>query len=144
MTVSVPAATQLRTSQSGSIRVLVYSDNAAFRGEIIKGLGDALGADRKPIAWTEVATHEMAMILCLEDRYDLIVMDNEAGRLGGVGLTRQMRGELEWTPVILLLLARQQDAWLGAWSGADAALLQPVDPFQLAATAARLVGVAQA
>ncbi|MDR0593638.1 MAG: response regulator [Bifidobacteriaceae bacterium] len=125
------------------VRILVYSDNAEARGQVIDTLGDTIGADQRPVQWTEAATHEMAMILCQEDTYDLVVMDNEATRLGGVGLTRQMRDELDWAPTVLLLLARQQDAWLAAWSGADAALLQPVDPFELAETVVGLVGLEQ-
>ncbi|MDR1186174.1 MAG: response regulator [Bifidobacteriaceae bacterium] len=146
MTVSVTAseqANQVQADQPRAIRILLYSDNAAARSEVKDNLGDRLGAEELPIEWTEVATHEMAMILCQEDTYDLIIMDNETNRLGGVGLTQQMRSELDWAPTVLLLLARQQDAWLAAWSGADAAVLQPIDPLKLAATVADLVGAPQ-
>ncbi|MDR1633688.1 MAG: response regulator [Bifidobacteriaceae bacterium] len=143
MTVSVPASTEIETSSAKPISILVYSDNARVRAEVREDLGDTLGAPAQPIEWTEVATHEMAMLLCHESTFDLVIMDNEANRLGGVGLTTQMRNELDWQPTVLLLLARQQDAWLGAWSGADAALLQPIDPVKLAATVAELVGLPQ-
>ncbi|MDR2373694.1 MAG: response regulator [Bifidobacteriaceae bacterium] len=144
MTVSAPASAEASPIPAQPISILLYSDNAAVRGEVRAFLGDSLGEDARPIEWTEVATHEMVVILAQEGVYDLIVMDNEASRLGGVGLTRQLREELDWTPTILLLLARQQDAWLGAWSGADAALLQPVDPLELGSVVAGLVGVARA
>jgi DNA-binding response OmpR family regulator len=144
MTVSLDTSRAAQTSSAEAIRILIYSDNAAVRGEVKGNVGDAIGDAGRRIKWTEVATHEMAMILAQEDTYDLIVMDNESGRLGGVGLTRQMRGELDWQPTILLLLARQQDAWLGAWSGADAALLQPLDPFELTDTITQLLGLTRA
>jgi DNA-binding response OmpR family regulator len=82
----------------------------------------------------------MAMTLCHQGRFDLVVADNETNKLGGVGLVRQMRAELDWRPQVLLLLARQQDAWLGAWSGADSAILQPADPGALATRVANLLG----
>ncbi|MDR2565966.1 MAG: response regulator [Bifidobacteriaceae bacterium] len=144
MTVSVPASGEVQSNPSNAVRILLYSDNARVRHEVQDNLGDTLGADNRPIQWTEAATHEVAMILCQEGTFDLIVMDNETNKLGGVGLTRQMRSELDWQPTVLLLLARQQDAWLGAWSGADAALLQPIDPLELTTTVADLVGVPQA
>ncbi|MDR1442284.1 MAG: response regulator [Bifidobacteriaceae bacterium] len=145
MTVSAPTSEQGgQARQTTAVKILLYSDNADARNEVKSSLGGTLGAAGRPIEWTEVATHEIAMITCHEQTFDLVVMDNDASRLGGVGLTQQMRNELHWEPVILLLLARQQDAWLAAWSGADAALLRPVDPFKLAATVADLVGETQA
>jgi CheY-like chemotaxis protein len=127
-----------------SVSILLYSDNAAVRSLVRDVIGQTIGAQDSPIVWTEVATHQMAMINCFEHRYDLVLIDNEAAKLGGVGLVRQMRAELPWQPVVLLLLARQQDAWLAAWSGADAALIQPVDPFGLVSQAAQLMGLPEA
>ncbi|MDR2378000.1 MAG: response regulator [Bifidobacteriaceae bacterium] len=144
MTLSVSASEDSPAVEVAPVRILLYSDNALVRDEVKGNVGETIGADSRPIEWTEVATHEMAVILCLEGRYDLIVMDNEASRLGGVGLTSQLRSELDWQPTVLLLLARQQDAWLAAWSGADAALLQPVDPLELADEISRLTGLATA
>ena len=33
---------------------------------------------------------------------------------------------------IVIILERKHDAWLARWSGADAWLVRPVDPFELA------------
>jgi DNA-binding response OmpR family regulator len=123
---------------------MLYSDNAAFRTLVLDVVGAAIGAEDRPIEWTEVATHQIAMAKCFEGEFDLIIMDNETSKLGGVGLIRQMRAELVWQPTVLLLLARQQDAWLAAWAGADAAMLQPVDPFELVTQVAELLGVPEA
>ncbi|MDR0365424.1 MAG: hypothetical protein LBH68_01135 [Bifidobacteriaceae bacterium] len=144
MTVTVPDSSAVQPLGSGAAKILLYSDNAAVRAEIKDCVGDTVGAASRPVQWTEVATYQMAMIKCQAETYDLIVMDNETGKLGGVGLVREMRNELDWQPVVLLVLARQQDAWLGAWSGADAAVLQPVDPFQLRALVAKLLGISEA
>ncbi|MDR2454285.1 MAG: hypothetical protein LBD51_07050 [Bifidobacteriaceae bacterium] len=141
MTVSAASPAPAAARSGASASILLYSDNATFRGLVRDTIGQVIGAQSTPIEWTEVATHQMAMANCFEHRYDLVVIDNESAKLGGVGLVRQMRAELPWQPVVLLLLARQQDAWLAAWSGADAALLQPVDPFELVSQAARLMGL---
>ncbi|MDR3359567.1 MAG: hypothetical protein LBO20_02715 [Bifidobacteriaceae bacterium] len=140
MTVSAPSHQTAAVRPSESASILLYSDNAAVRDEVRLTVGEVVGAGGRPIEWTEVATPVMAMVKCEENRYDLVIMDNETAKLGGVGLVRQMRAELDWQPVVLLLLARQQDAWLAAWSGADAALPRPVDPFDLVAKVADLLG----
>jgi DNA-binding response OmpR family regulator len=127
------------STKNGPVRILVYSDNAAVREEVINAIGDSIGATHRPIEWTQVATHQMVMIKCLEQHYNLVILDNEATKLGGVGLVRQMRAELPQKPVTLLLLARQQDAWLAAWSGTNAALLRPLDPFALIAQVEQLI-----
>jgi CheY-like chemotaxis protein len=144
MTVSAPSSRAASVGRGGSVRILLYSDNALVRDLVKDTVGDSIGAEDKPVEWTEAATGPVAMTLCFENRYDLIIMDNETNKLGGVGLVRQMRSELPWQPTVLLLLARQQDAWLAAWSGADAAALQPVDPFELVSQVAGLLGVPEA
>jgi DNA-binding response OmpR family regulator len=141
MTLTVPEPTGIGPYAGEPVRILLYSDNSVVRGEVREAVGDLIGSAARPIVWTEIATYQMAMLTCAEQQFDLVIMDNETGKLGGVGLVREMRNELDWQPVVLLLLARQQDAWLGAWSGADAALLQPVDPFELTAAVAQLLGV---
>ena len=40
---------------------------------------------------------------------------------------------------VILVLDRLQDEWLGRWSGADALVNRPVDPFALAQVASRLL-----
>jgi CheY-like chemotaxis protein len=143
MTLSAPAPQTAPSSAVKPARILLYSDNALVRDLVRGAVGDEVGSDR-PVQWTEAATHPVAMDLCARNRYDLVIMDNETTKLGGVGLVREMRSELPWQPTVLLLLAREQDAWLAAWSGADAAVLQPVDPFQLASQVDQLLGVAEA
>jgi len=40
---------------------------------------------------------------------------------------------------VLLVVARKEDAWLAAWSRAEASVMHPVDPFTLANTVADLI-----
>jgi hypothetical protein len=40
---------------------------------------------------------------------------------------------------VIVVLERPQDEWLARWSGADALVNRPIDPFALAKVARRLV-----
>ncbi len=82
-----------------------------------------------PCAWTETATHA-AVIDALDDEdFDLVILDGEAAKSGGMGICRQIKHELYTCPPVLLLVGRPGDAWLATWSEADAAVAHPLDPF---------------
>ena len=67
------------------------------------------------------------------DRPAIIVADEIASRAGAFALTRSLRDDADpYAGVVLILLERSQDAWLAAWSGADAWFVKPVDPFEVA------------
>jgi len=133
------AAASQTTTDTASI--LLYSDNADMRRNVRLAVGEQLGQRGVQVEWTEVATAPVAMLLTEERKFDLIIGDNETTKLGGVGLVRQMRNELDWEPNVLLLLARQQDAWLAAWAGADSAMLTPLDPFTLRQRVMEMLGL---
>ena len=65
--------------------------------------------------------------------------DGEAAPEGGMGVARQLKDEVFNCPPVLLVVARKEDAWLAAWSRAEASVTHPVDPFTLANTVASLV-----
>jgi hypothetical protein len=56
-----------------------------------------------------------------------------------MGIARQLKDEIFDCPPLLVLIGRAQDAWLATWSRADAAVLHPIDPMQLAEVVTRLV-----
>ncbi len=58
---------------------------------------------------------------------------------GGFGLTRDLKANPDTACPVILILDRFQDEWLGRWSGADALVNRPVDPFALAQVASRLL-----
>jgi DNA-binding response OmpR family regulator len=105
-----------------------------------QAVGARVGARGREIAWTEVATHPVAMAEIDAGGQDLLILDGEAGKLGGMGLARVVRDEVTDPPPILLLLARPQDAWLATWSGADRTVPFPVGPFELARVVAEMLG----
>jgi DNA-binding response OmpR family regulator len=72
-------------------------------------------------------------------RADLFILDGEAAPEGGLGVARQLKDEVFNCPPSIVLIARQSDSWLAAWSRAEASLQHPVDAFSLAKTATELL-----
>jgi DNA-binding response OmpR family regulator len=70
---------------------------------------------------------------------DLAILDGEAVPAGGMGIARQLKDEIFQCPPILVLTGRRDDAWLAAWSRADAAVPHPIDPARLAEAVIGLV-----
>jgi hypothetical protein len=72
-------------------------------------------------------------------RADLFILDGEAVPEGGMGIARQLKDEVFNCPPVLLITGRREDAWLAAWSRAEASVIHPIDPFTLANTVADLL-----
>jgi DNA-binding response OmpR family regulator len=70
---------------------------------------------------------------------DLFILDGEAVPEGGIGMARQLKDEVFNCPPVMVMTGRKEDAWLAAWSRAEANVLHPVDPFTLAHTVADLL-----
>jgi DNA-binding response OmpR family regulator len=56
-----------------------------------------------------------------------------------MGVARQLKNEIYQAPPVLLLIGRPQDAWLAAWSRADAVVSHPLDPMVVANAVAGLM-----
>ena len=127
-----------------SARVVIYSDDADIRASVKAALGSKLASDL-PIETTEFATADaLRQYIDQTDakgqvRADLFILDGEAAPEGGLGVARQLKDEVFNCPPSIVLIARQSDSWLAAWSRAEASLQHPVDPFALAKTATELL-----
>ncbi len=78
--------------------------------------------------------------LAWRERPEIVVADEIASRAGAFAVARDLRGATEPFPgSIVIVLARAQDEWLARWSGADAWMVKPVDPFALADRVVELV-----
>ena len=125
-------------------RIAIYSDDSSVRQAIKAALGQKLGEDL-PIETIEFATADALRQyvdqpgLKGEVRVDLFILDGEAAPEGGLGVARQLKDEVFNCPPTIVLIARQADSWLAAWSRAEASLQHPVDPFALAKTAAEIL-----
>ena len=107
----------------------MYSDDASTRERVRFGVGPA--SHGRPITWVETATHDAVIAHAEATPFDLLILDGEAAKSGGMGICRQLKHELYVCPPVLLLVGRPGDAWLATWSEADAAVAHPLDPFQV-------------
>ncbi|RMI04946.1 response regulator [Cellulomonas triticagri] len=120
-------------------RILLYSDDVDTREQVRLGVGRRLGRGAPDIRWTETATPAAALEQAESGQFDLLVLDGEAAKVGGMALARQVKDEVYACPPVLVLTGRPQDAWLAAWSDADAVVSQPLDPVELQAAVAGLL-----
>ncbi|EFG75758.1 hypothetical protein HMPREF0591_4287 [Mycobacterium parascrofulaceum ATCC BAA-614] len=119
---------------SVALRILVYSDNARTREQVIRALGRHLHPDLPELTYVEVATAPMVVQKMDEGGIDLAILDGEATPTGGMGIAKQLKDELTTCPPILVLTGRPDDAWLASWSRAEAAVPHPIDPILLGRT----------
>ena len=122
-----------------TLRVLLYSDHVDARDQVRRAIGTTVAADLPPVEWFEVATGAAAIEAVDAGGFALLVLDGEAGKVGGMGLARQFKDEIYQCPPVLLLTGRPQDAWLASWSAADATVCRPIDPFELQEAVAGLL-----
>jgi len=124
---------------SAGPRILLYSDDVDARAEVRLAVGRRLRRGAPEIIWVEVATAQAAIEATEAGGLDLLILDGEADKVGGMGLGRQLKDEVYGCPPVLVLTGRPQDAWLASWSNADAAVSRPLDPVLLQETVASLV-----
>ena len=121
------------------LRVMVYSDNADTRRQIMLALGRRPSRELPEVEYVEVATEPMVIRTADAGDLDLLILDGEAAPAGGMGVCRQLKDELYKTPPILVVVGRPQDAWLATWSRADAVVSHPIDPMSMAAVVTDLL-----
>lgn len=124
-------------------KILIYSDDSTVRGAILSALGKRVSADLPEHDISEFATADALRAVVDASKSapaaDLIILDAEAVPEGGMGVSRQLKDEVFQCPPVLLITARPDDAWLAAWSRADATVLAPIDPFTFANVVAGLL-----
>lgn len=114
-----------------TVNLVVYSDNAQTRQSVIEGVGLRAAKGLPKINWTEAATDKAVMKLVDEQRPQIVVLDGEATKVGGMALARQIQNESEYQPKFVILTARPQDEWLATWAKASAVVQAPFDPVEL-------------
>jgi DNA-binding response OmpR family regulator len=108
--------------------ILLYSDDVDARTQVRLAVGRRLERGAPDITWLEAATADEVVERVHNDPPDLLILDGEADKVGGMGLSRQLKEETYECPPVLVLLGRPQDAWLASWSDADVAVSRPLDP----------------
>jgi len=122
-----------------NLNVLVYSDDSTTRQAIMVSLGRALSPELPLLEFIECATEPMVVRYMDAGGIDLAILDAEAVPAGGMGICRALKDEIYQCPPVMLVIAREQDGWLATWSKADAVALQPLDPFVVSETVAKLL-----
>lgn len=124
---------------SATLKVLVYSDDASVRAQVLAALGTRVAPELPRLSFVEVATQPVVVRTCDAGGIDLVILDGEAHPAGGLGICRQIKDEVFEAPPVIVLTGRPQDAWLATWSRAEGVVPQPIDPVVLAETAATLL-----
>lgn len=127
-----------------TLKVLLYSDDRTTRRAVRYALGRRIAADLPEIEVFDTAT-QPAVIHALETgHYDVVILDGEANPSGGFGIGYQLKDEIPDCPPVVLLVAREADAWLATWSRAEGVSSFPVDPIRLPRTVATVVRATRA
>jgi DNA-binding response OmpR family regulator len=114
------------------MKVLVYSDDASVRQQVVLALGSRPAPELPTIEVTEVATEPIVRSIVAAGGIDVIILDGEAVPAGGMGICRSLKEEIYQCPPVLLLTGRREDDWLARWSNAEATVQHPLDSIAVA------------
>ncbi|WP_433280069.1 hypothetical protein ACQPZA_10495 [Pseudonocardia xinjiangensis] len=119
-----------------TLTVLVFSHRPEVREAVVMAIGRRPAPDLGRVRFVEAGG--IAEVLAAVDAggVDLAILDGEAQPTGGMGLSRQLKNEIDDCPPIIVTLRRSDDRWLATWSQADAVLVHPLDPLTAAETVA--------
>jgi DNA-binding NtrC family response regulator len=121
-------------------QIVVYADDSTIRGAVINALGRQTASDIGEHQIHEFATGAaLRAFVDSKATIDLFILDGEAVPEGGLGVARQLKDEVFNCAPVLVITGRKEDAWLAAWSLAEASVVHPIDPFTLAKSAAQLL-----
>lgn len=121
---------------SPTTTVLVYSHRPEVRETIITAVGRRPAPDLGRLDYLEAGTIDEVLAAVDAGRVDLAIFDGEAQPTGGIGLSRQLKNEVDKCPPIIVTVQRRDDRWLAVWSQADGVIVHPLDPLVAAETAA--------
>ncbi|GAA4614082.1 hypothetical protein [Saccharopolyspora hordei] len=119
--------------------VLVFSHRPEVREAIITAIGRRPAPDLGRVTYVEAGTVADVISEVDAGRPDLLVLDGEAQPTGGMGVSRQLKNEIDDCPPVVVAVRRKDDRWLATWSQADAVLVHPLDPLAAAETVAEVL-----
>jgi CheY-like chemotaxis protein len=122
------------------VKALVISPDPALRQQLKVAVGTLERRSGERWEYVEAADGITGLAVAWRERPNLVVADEIASGAGAFAVAKDLKGAAEPFPgSVVIILARAQDTWLAKWSGADAWLTKPVDPFALADIVADLV-----
>lgn len=116
--------------------VLVFSHRHEVREAIVNAVGRRPATDLPRLRFVEASAIDEVIALVDAKKVDLLILDGEAQPTGGMGISRQLKNEIDDCPPIIVAVQRRDDRWLATWSQADALLVHPLDPLIAAETVA--------
>ncbi len=119
--------------------VIVFSHDPVVRAQVRSAVGRRPAPGLGRIEWVECATGAEVVARIDAGGVAVAILDGEAQPTGGMGISRQLKYEIDDCPALCILLGRRDDRWLATWSLADATVARPVDPVTAAETVARLL-----
>lgn len=123
------------------MKALVISADPTLREQLAIALRSAERAMGEPWETLEATNGLSGIRLAWRERPDIVVADEIASGAGAFAVAKDLRGSFEPFPgAIVIVLARRHDEWLARWSGADAWVVKPLDPFELGDVVRSLVG----
>ena len=120
------------------IKVLLVASGQRERERLRLAL-ERLEVTGEDVRFLETGDGNDALVLAERERPDLVVIEVGVTPYGAFGIARDVKASPETACPVIVVLERPQDDWLARWSGADALVNRPVDPFALAQVARRLV-----
>jgi CheY-like chemotaxis protein len=120
------------------IKVLLVASGQRERERLRLAL-ERLEVTGDEVQFLETGDGNDALVLAERERPDLVVVEVGVTPYGAFGIARDVKASPGTACPVIVVLERPQDDWLARWSGADALVSRPVDPFALAQVARRLV-----
>jgi len=127
------------TAPAAPSTVIVFSHDPKVREQVRSAVGRRPAPDLGRVEWVECSTGAEVVARIDAGGVDVAILDGEAQPTGGMGISRQLKYEIDDCPALCVLLARRDDRWLATWSLADATLVTPLDPVTAAETVAQLL-----
>lgn len=118
--------------------VLLYSDDPQVRDRMRLAIGTHPAADLT-VRFVDASTHDEVFRTVDREDIDLLVLDGEAAPSGGLGISRQLKDEIDDCPPVCVVIARAADRWLAAYAQVDATLTHPLDPMTTGQTVAAML-----
>lgn len=114
------------------MKALVISPDPALRQQLRVALRSAERETDRPWEFLEAPDGIRGLRIAWRELPDLVVADEISSGAGAFAVAKDLKGAAEPFPgVVVLVLARSLDEWLAKWSGADAWMTKPIDPFAL-------------
>jgi len=120
------------------IKVLLVASDERVRDRLKLAL-ERLEVNGEEIDFIEVSDGNAAVAVAEARHPDLVVVEVGVTPYGAFGITRDIKASPQTACPVIIVLERPQDEWLARWSGADALVNRPIDPFALADVARRLI-----